>query len=128
MLTKLKEEFYKLIKGLGYNVTDNGRYEEQFPWLMLKTSGMKSYVSHDVKFDNITFTLDVFSTYTGEKEIMDIGENILNNINSLRQEVPEITHIYLASCQILNDKKTGPVRQHGVFKFAFALTSGLEAV
>jgi hypothetical protein len=39
MLKKVKTAFYNLISGLGYNVDDNGAYEETFPWLMLRTGG-----------------------------------------------------------------------------------------
>lgn len=126
MIKELKENLISLISELGYHITDNGRYEEEFPWLMLRTSNRRSFISNDVKFDNITFILDVFSTYPGEKEIIDIGDDILENIYILYEQMPEITYIGLQSMRILDDKETGLVRKHGVLTFSFILTSGLE--
>ena len=126
MIKDLKENFVALIASLGYNITDNGRYEESFPWLMVKLSNRKSFISHDIRFDNITLTLDIFSTYTGEKEIADISDDILENLESLRAEMPEITHMSLNNMRIIDDKATGPVRKHGILNFSFILTSGLE--
>jgi len=36
MLIKLKKDFYSFLNGLGYKITDNGDYVEDFPWLMLR--------------------------------------------------------------------------------------------
>ena len=38
MFHKLKEEFFQFLKELGYKVSDNGTYREDFPWLLVRTS------------------------------------------------------------------------------------------
>jgi hypothetical protein len=48
MIINLKEKFYKLIKSLGYNITDNGRYVEDFPWLMLRLTDSEFIQSFDI--------------------------------------------------------------------------------
>ena len=124
MLETVKVQLLNLIKSLDYHITDNGRYEESFPWLMLRTQGRKFTFSQDIKFDIITFVIDIFSTYPGEKEIIDICDDILEHLPSLREENPSITNIALKRMNILDDNATGPVRKHGVLTFDFILTSG----
>ena len=71
MLYKLKTQFYSLLKELGYNITDSAEYKENFPWLMLRTDGYTAFRSFNTNISNITLTLDIFSTYCGEKEIIE---------------------------------------------------------
>lgn len=126
MLTAIKEQFYNLLKSLGYKVTDNGTYKEDFPWLMLTTGNYQSSVSLDIKYDIITLKLDIFSTYNGEKEIIQISENIVNHLQDLRRNNPDITAITQKKMTIIGDKETGPVRKHGILTYQFLVTSGLD--
>lgn len=126
MLKRTKQEMVSLIKDLGYNITDNGVYVENFPWLMLRTSNYQRLDSLDVKVENITFTIDIFSKYTGEQEIIDITQDITNNLYKIKEKVPAVMYSYQKSCRILDDKDTGLVRKHGVINYQFLLTSGLE--
>ena len=126
MLTAIKEQFYNLLKSLGYKVTDNGTYKEDFPWLMLTTGNYQSSVSLDIRYDVITLKLDIFSTYNGEKEIIQISENIVNHLQELRRNNPDITAITQKKMTIIGDKETGPVRKHGILTYQFLVTSGLD--
>jgi len=126
MLEKIKTQFVQFLKDLGYSVTDNGTYKEEFPWLMVRTGGYQSTVSLDVRYDIVTLTLDIFSTYNGEQEIINIGENIINHLQNLRAVAPEITAVGQNSMVVLGDKETGPVRKHGVLTYRFVLASGLQ--
>ena len=126
MLTAIKEQFYNLLKSLGYKVTDNGTYKEDFPWLMLTTGNYQSSVSLDIRYDIITLKLDIFSTYNGEKEIIQISENIVNHLQELRKNNPDITAITQKKMTIIGDKETGPVRKHGILTYQFLVTSGLD--
>lgn len=126
MLTTIKEQFYNLLKSLGYKVTDNGTYKEDFPWLMLTTGNYQSSVSLDIRYDVITLKLDIFSTYNGEKEIIQISENIVNHLQDLRKNNPDITAITQKKMTIIGDKETGPVRKHGILTYQFLVTSGLD--
>ena len=126
MLTAIKEQFYNLLKSLGYKVTDNGTYKEDFPWLMLTTGNYQSSVSLDIRYDVITLKLDIFSTYNGEKEIIQISENIVNHLQDLRKNNPDITAITQKKMTIIGDKETGPVRKHGILTYQFLVTSSLD--
>lgn len=126
MLTTIKEQFYNLLKSLGYKVTDNGTYKEEFPWLMLTTGNYQSSVSLDIRYDVITLKLDIFSTYNGEKEIIQISENIVNHLQDLRKNNPDITAVTQKKMTIIGDKETGPVRKHGILTYQFLVTSGLD--
>ena len=126
MLTTIKEQFYNLLKSLGYKVTDNGTYKEDFPWLMLTTGNYQSSVSLDIRYDVITLKLDIFSTYNGEKEIIQISENIVNHLQELRKNNPDITAITQKKMTIIGDKETGPVRKHGILTYQFLVTSSLD--
>lgn len=126
MLNKLKSQFYALLKELGYNVTDNAEYKENFPWLMLRTNGYTVFRTFNTNISNVTLTLDIFSTYRGEKEIIEIVENIESHLNELRQNNPEVLYCYQKTMKILDDKTTGPVRKHGVITYDFLMGYGIE--
>lgn len=128
MLAKLKTQFYSLLKGLGYNVTDNAEYREDFPWLMVRTNGYQSVNSFNLNVSGVTLALDIFSTYPGEKEIIEIVENIGSHLDELRKANPEILFCYQKTMKILDDKPTGPVRKHGVVVYEFLMGYGVAPV
>ena len=128
MLSNLKSQFYSLIKGLGYNITDNAEYKEQFPWLMLRTNGYRTMNSFNVNISSAVLVLDIFSTYSGEKEIIEIVENIGEHLKELQDNNPDIMFAYQKSLKILDDKSTGPVRKHGVVVYEFLLGYGIAPV
>ena len=125
MLYKLKTQFYSLLKKLGYNITDSAEYKENFPWLMLRTDGYTAFRSFSTNISNITLTLDIFSTYCGEKEIIEIAEDIESHLSELRQDNPEVLYCYQKTMKILDDKTTGPVRKHGIITYEFLMGYGV---
>ena len=128
MLANLKSQFYSLIKGLGYNITDNAEYKEQFPWLMLRTNGYRTMNSFNVNISSAVLVLDIFSTYSGEKEIIEIVENIGEHLKELQDNNSDIMFAYQKTLKILDDKSTGPVRKHGVVTYEFLLGYGIAPV
>lgn len=128
MLANLKSQFYSLIKGLGYNITDNAEYKEQFPWLMLRTNGYRTMNSFNVNISSAVLVLDIFSTYSGEKEIIEIVENIGEHLKELQDNNPDIMFAYQKTLKILDDKSTGPLRKHGVATYEFLLGYGIAPV
>ena len=123
MISKVKTELYNLIKELGYNITDNGDFHEDFPWLMLKTSGATAFQTMDTAYTTIVFSLDIFSTYSGEKEILAIIDNITSHLNDLLKIDKSIIYIQQTSTKILGDKATGPVRKHGIVNYSIIVAS-----
>ena len=128
MLANLKSQFHSLIKGLGYNITDNAEYKEQFPWLMLRTNGYRTMNSFNVNISSAVLVLDIFSSYSGEKEIIEIVENIGEHLKELQDNNPDIMFAYQKTLKILDDKSTGPVRKHGVVTYEFLLGYGIAPV
>lgn len=126
MISKVKTELYNLIKELGYNITDNGDFHEDFPWLMLKTSGATAFQTMDTAYTTIVFSLDIFSTYSGEKEILTIIDNITSHLNDLLKIDKSIIYIQQTSTKILGDKATGPVRKHGIVNYSVIVASPIE--
>ena len=123
MISKVKTELYNLIKELGYNLTDNGDFHEDLPWLMLKTSGATAFQTMDTAYTTIVFSLDIFSTYSGEKEILAIIDNITSHLNDLLKIDKSIIYIQQTSTKILGDKATGPVRKHGIVNYSVIVAS-----
>ena len=126
MISQVKTELYNLIKELGYNITDNGDFHEDFPWLMLKTSGATAFQTMDTSYTTIVFSLDIFSTYSGEKEILTIIDNITSHLNDLLKIDKSIIYIQQTSTKILGDKATGPVRKHGIVNYSVIVASPIE--
>ena len=125
MVIKLKSQFYSLIKNLGYNITDNGQYVENFPWLMLRLTDNQFSRSQDVLKHRVVLTLDIFSTYAGEKEILEIVNNISNALWEFQNNNPEILYAYQKMFKILDDNSTRPVKKHGIVNYEFLLGQGL---
>lgn len=126
MVQKMKTELCSLVRELGYNITDNSAYVEKFPWLMVRLSNHSRVETFDTRIDSITLTIDIFSKYKGEKEILDIVEDITNHIQTIRKDNPEVMYIAQKSLKILDDNKTGIVKKHGVLSYQFLLSSNPE--
>lgn len=125
MVQKLKTDLCALVKSLGYNITDNGAYVEKFPWLMARLGAYQRIDVRDTRADAITIVIDIFSTYKGEKEILDIAENITNHIWELRNDNPAIMFVAQKDLKIMDDNKTGPVKKHAVLSYQFFLSTTL---
>jgi len=126
MVNELKKQLVALLKKLGYNIKDGGQYEEQFPWLIVRTSGHNRVDAYDIRIDQISLTIDIFSNYPGEKEILEIIENIGNNIQEIKMNNEKVLNIVQHQCRILGDKATGPVRKHGVITYTFNIVIGTK--
>ena len=126
MVNELKKQLVALLKKLGYNVGDGGQYKEEFPWLIVRTSGYNRAETYDLSLRTISLTIDIFSNYKGEREILEIIENIGNNIAEMRNNNPAILNIIQHQCRIIGDKSTGPVRKHGIISYTFNMATGTK--
>ena len=106
MVSRIKTQLYDLITGLGYRVADNRNNQEDLPWLLIRTGG--------------------HSRYSGEKEILEIAENIANHLPDLRAQNETIIYAEQKTCKVLDDNGTGPVRKHGFLSYRFLCSVGLE--
>ena len=125
MVSRIKTQLYDLITGLGYRVADVRPNSEPLPWLLIRTGGHSRTDTRDLRYDIITINVDIFSAYSGEKEILEIIENISNHIQELKLTNETIIYIEQKTCRIIDDNKTGPCRKHGIVSFRFICSSGL---
>ena len=126
MVQKIKTDLCSLVRRLGYNITDNGAYVENFPWLMARTSSHNRVDMVNSRSDNIVIVIDIFSKYKGEKEILDIVEDISDHIWELRNDNPNLIYIEQSDLKVLDDLATGPVKKHGVLTYRFLLSNTVE--
>lgn len=122
MLEKLKTDFYAMLVGLGYKVSDNRQFEEGgSPWLVLRSNGYQRVHSIGLRMSKITLVLDVFSQYSGEREIIFVVDKIADCLEEFLAEHPEVLFCHQKIMKILDDKTTGPVRKHGVISYEFLM-------
>ena len=126
MVSRIKTQLYDLITGLGYRVADNRNNQEALPWLLIRTGGHSRMDIFDLRYDIITINVDIFSGYSGEKEILDIAEDISNHLGEIRAQNETIMYAEQKTCKILDDNKTGPVRKHGFLSYRFLCSVGLK--
>lgn len=126
----IKESIYDILANqLGYNVIDNPYSRENnkiFPCVFLKTSNINRDIFGGNIIYNIEFTVDIFSNYNGEKEILEMEEEIANKLIDLYKEYPEITYIKQRNVVILDEKNTGAVRKHGNIKYNIVMNGMME--
>ena len=127
MVSKIKTQLYDLITGLGYYVADNRQdTKDQWPWLLIRLNGHNRKETASIRYDNITLTVDIFSKYSGEKEIVEMIENISNNIQQLRKNNDDIMYIEQTTSKIMDDNKSGPIRKHGITSYKFTCAVPME--
>lgn len=124
MIEELKTRFYTALKEAGLNITDNANYEQNFPWCMLRISNIQRVKYHGARTAIVSFAIDVFSTYSGEKEILELESKITDIAESL--EWNRIMGTVLNQCRILDDKTNGPVKKHGVLTYKFIIAEAWE--
>jgi len=127
MLKDIKEAFRSHIQEItGKTVYDTGAYhdENDFPFLKLRLHNLTARHARDLVMSNITYTLDIFTRYSGEQEIIEIVDEIIKSLPQFIEN-NNITYCYLNRLQILDDNETGPLRKHGVANFTFIITGGL---
>jgi hypothetical protein len=122
MLEKLKTDFYSMLVGLGYKVSDNRQFDEGgSPWLVLRSNGYKRIHSVGLQMSKITLVLDIFSQYNGEREIILVVDEIADHLEEFLTAHSEVLFCHQKTMKILDDKATGPVRKHGVVSYEFLM-------
>ena len=123
MIENLKSKFYTKLVDKGYHISDRPNFEEKYPWLILRLSNLTKMKFLKVRYTVADIKIDVFSTYSGEKEILSIEEEATAIAEEIAAEVPEIMGVALKSCRIIDDKEKGPVMKHGILVYQFVLTA-----
>lgn len=126
MYEVIKKKFKEFLTAMGYNVGDNWVMRDEFPYLNLRINGGAFAPLRNANGTILTITVDIFSTYHGEKEILQIVDNINAHLLEFIDANAEVMYAQQSSIHIIDDKETGPVRKHGIVSYAFTLAKGDE--
>ena len=129
MITQLKVQIKELLETLGHPVRDTNTYSTTYPMITLRLSNTNYEERNGIVLQKVVYVVDIFSAYNGEKEILDMNDQINQKLFILPDKNKHITAMKQQNCLILDDKETGIIRKHGVLTYEFLLTSALgEAV
>ena len=127
IVTEIKKKFYDILTNLGYEVVDNKESiaeNSSFPQIILRLNvGARDRIK-DVTISKIRFTIDIFSEYDGESEILDIEQKVFDATKEL-YDVPHVVYVQESSFRILDDKSTGVIMKHGILNY-MVVVGGVE--
>lgn len=126
MVERLKQVFYTALSENNIDLRDTKNFAEVFPQVFLRTSNIKRIYYQGVSAINVSFTLDLFSKYSGEKEILDLEQQISTIARNLVDTNDFIMGMGLRSCLIQDDDSTGINIKHGILIYDFVLAEVLE--
>lgn len=126
MVEQLKQVFYTALSENNIDLRDTKNFAEVFPQVFLRTSNIKRIYYQGVSAINVSFTLDLFSKYSGEKEILDLEQQISTIARNLVDANDFIMGMGLRSCLIQDDNSTGINIKHGILIYDFVLAEVLE--
>ena len=126
MVERLKQVFYTALSENNIDLRDTKNFAEVFPQVFLRTSNIKRVYYQGVSAINVSFTLDLFSKYSGEKEILDLEHQISTIARNLVDTNDFIMGMGLRSCLIQDDDSTGINIKHGILIYDFVLAEVLE--
>ena len=126
MVERLKEVFCTALSENNIDLRDTKNFAEAFPQVFLRTSNIKRIYYQGVSAINVSFTLDLFSKYSGEKEILDLEQQISTIARNLVDANDFIMGMGLRSCLIQDDDSTGINIKHGILIYDFVLAEVLE--
>ena len=126
MVERLKEVFCTALSENNIDLRDTKNFAEVFPQVFLRTSNIKRIYYQGVSAINVSFTLDLFSKYSGEKEILDLEQQISTIARNLVDTNDFIMGMGLRSCLIQDDDSTGINIKHGILIYDFVLAEVLE--
>lgn len=126
MVEQLKQVFCTALSENNIDLRDTKNFAEAFPQVFLRTSNIKRIYYQGVSAINVSFTLDLFSKYSGEKEILDLEQEISTIARNLVDTNDFIMGMGLRSCLIQDDDSTGINIKHGILIYDFVLAEVLE--
>lgn len=127
IITYLKQKLYSILsEELEYNVMDNPYETEErtFPYLLLTLQDTQRERQKNNNIMKIRFKIDIFSNYSGEKEILEMESAIYNAIQQLWDN-EYVTNIRQNAFRIIDDKSTGVLRKHGMITYTFTCGGGI---
>ena len=127
IVAEIKKKFYDILTDMGYSVVDNRESideEAPFPHILLRISTGSRDKIKDVTINKLRFTIDIFSEYNGEAEILDIEEKVFDAAKAI-YDIDHVIYVQESSFRIIDDKSTGVMMKHGILNY-LVITGGIE--
>lgn len=127
IITEIKKKFYDILTNLGYDVVDNRESIEEdmpFPQVMLRLNTCTRDRIKNVVINKVRFTIDIFSLYDGEAEILDIEQKVFDAAKEL-YDIEKVIYIQESSFRVMDDKSTGTIMKHGILNY-MVIVGGME--
>lgn len=127
IVTEIKKKFYDILTNLGYEVVDNKESiaeDSPFPHILLRINTGSRDKIKDVTINKLRFTIDIFSEYSGEAEILDIEEKVFDATKAI-YDIDHVIYVQESSFRIIDDKSTGVMMKHGILNY-LVITGGIE--
>lgn len=123
VIQNVKKEIYNILSNqLGYTVVDTPTQSKpNFPWLRISTVNLtrKPYGNNAFEY-LMKISIDIFSDYDGELEILQIEQNIFNNINQL-YSIDGVSRVSGSTLHLFDDKSTGVLIKRGSIVYDITL-------
>ena len=131
MIQDIKKQIYDILtKDLKYNVMDNP-YDKKatrtFPYCILNLQELTRDMFKTGYHYNFRYTIDIFSDYEGEAEILEMEQAIFEALQKLYDN-NYVTYLRESGFRIMDDKSTGVVRKHGIITYSILCLGGIEVV
>ena len=124
MIIDVKTKFYNIIKDLGYTIYDNpytiDGQRRHLPYCQIRTNNIKRAMFQQNFINAVEFKVDMWSKYSGEKEILEMEKKIAGSLEKL-YELDPVVFVIEKSFKILDDKSTGAVMKHAIAVYDIAL-------
>lgn len=120
MIKTIKTKLFNILsnKYPDYQIIDNmSMAEDRFPCLQIRLGGISRDRYRGNFRQTIRYQIHIFSDYDGEQEVLDIESEIFDALEQF-YEIDGISYVR-ADFTLIDDKKTGPVRKHGIITVIF---------
>lgn len=121
----VKQMVFSALAALDIPIQDNPvkLSHRDAPYAIIRTIGAPQTKYKNYYKMSWLLRVDVFSKYKGEKEILDYYSQVLDKLDTLRQE-EGITYIF-PTISIMDDKELGPITKHGVISITVDTQEGV---
>lgn len=112
----IKQKLYNALQGLGIDVIDSPYdrvVRNSFPFLLFRTNNVMTKERNGLVETTYIFLLDIYSEYSGEKEMYELYNKILKETKALGDE-PEVVRLADGGLKIMDDKTLGVLLKHGI--------------
>lgn len=120
METEIKTKLTQVLSPLVPDLRDNNPKQIKNTYTLFNISnGSTTPIKRGAKQAITYVTFDIFSTYNGEKEVIDIKNIIEEHIICL-YDLDKVNYVQMSAFNILNEES--PIRKHGILTYRILST------